>query len=196
MRLLKRRDDAATSRQRRPQRWSRRTIFAASGAAALAVLAGGGFLLYRTGAIASLTAAAEQRMLAWTAQCGLAIGNVQVEGRERANRDAVLSAIAVTRGAPILAVDPAQAKRRLESIPWIRSASVERRLPDTLHVRLVERQPLAFWQRHGKLVLVDREGAVVTGERLERFGNLLVLVGPDAPATGAALIDMLGTEPD
>ena len=195
MRFLKRRDDASP-RQRRARPWSRRTIVAASRAAAVVALAGSGFLLYRTGAIASVAAAAEQRMLAWTAQCGLAIGNVQVEGRERANRDAVLSAIAVVRGTPIFAVDPAEAKRRLESVPWIRSASVERRLPDTLHVRLVERQPLAFWQRHGKLVLVDREGTVITGERLERFGNLLVLVGPDAPVTGAALIDMLGTEPD
>ncbi len=195
MRFLKRRDDAS-ARQRRARRWSRRTVLAASGAAVLAVAAGGGVLLYRTGAIASMAAAADQRLLAWTAQCGLAVGNVHVEGRERASREAVLSAIAVARGTPILAVDPAQAKRRLEAIPWVRSASVERRLPDTLHIRLVERQPLAFWQRHGKLVLVDREGAVITGERLERFGNLLVLVGPDAPAAGAALIDVLATEPD
>ncbi len=195
MRFLNRRDDPAT-RQRRTERWSRRAILAASGAAAFAVLAGGGAVLYRAGAMASLAAVAERHLLAWTAQCGLAVRNVEVEGRARADREAVLSAIAVVRGTPILAVDPAQAKRRLESIPWIRSASVERRLPDTVHVRLVERQPLAFWQRHGKLVLVDRDGAIITGERLERFGNLLVLVGPDAPASGAALIDTLGTEPD
>lgn len=195
MRLLKRRDGAAP-RQRRTDRWSRRAIAAASGAAAVVALAGGGLLLYRTGVIASVAAATEQRVLAWTAHCGLAVGNVQVEGRERADREAVLNALAVARGMPILAVDPAQAKRRLESIPWIRSASVERRLPDTLQVRVVERQPLAFWQRHGKLVLIDREGTVITGDRLDRFGHLLVLVGPDAPAAGAALIDMLGTEPD
>ncbi|HEX9491092.1 MAG TPA: FtsQ-type POTRA domain-containing protein [Stellaceae bacterium] len=196
MRLLRRRDDAPAARQRQARPWSRRTILLSSGAAAVAALAATGFVLQRTGVIARGVAAVEQRVFAWTASCGLAIGNVQVEGRGRASREAVLSAIAVTRGAPLLAVDPAQAKQRLEAVPWIRSASVERRFPDTLHIRLVERQPLAFWQRQGKLVLIDRDGVVIPTERLASFGNLIVLVGPDAPAHGAALLDMLATEPD
>jgi cell division protein FtsQ len=195
MRLLKRRDDPPAPRQRQAQPWSRRTILLGSGAAALAAVALTGFVLERTGVMARAGAAVEQRLFALTARCGLAIGNVQVEGRERASREAVLSAIAVTRGTPILAVDPADAKQRLEAVPWIRSASVERRFPDTLHIRLVERQPLAFWQRHGKLALIDRDGVVIPTERLDQFGNLIVLVGPDAPAHGAELIDMLGTEP-
>ena len=195
MRFLKRRDEPPAPRQRQAQPWSRRTILLSSGAAALAALALTGFVLERTGVIARAGAAVEQRLFALTARCGLAVGNVQVEGRERASREAVLSAVAVTRGTPILAVDPADAKQRLEAVPWIRSASVERRFPDTLHIRLVERQPLAFWQRHGKLALIDRDGVVIATDRLDRFGNLIVLVGPDAPAHGAELIDMLGTEP-
>jgi len=196
MRLLKRRDAAPAPRQHPPRRWSRRTILIGSGAAALATLAVAGVVLQRTGVMARGVAAIEQRVFAWTAQCGLAVGNVQVEGRGRASRDAVLSALAVTRGMPILAIDPAAAKHRLEAVPWIRSASVERRFPDTLHIRLVERQPLAFWQRQGKLVLIDRDGVVVPTERLDGFGNMIVLVGPDAPSHAASLVDMLATEPD
>jgi len=196
MRLLRRRDDAPAARQRQARPWSRRTILLSSGAAALAALALTGFVLQRTGVIARGVVAVEQRVFAWTAERGLAIGNVQVEGRGRASRAAVLSAVAVARGMPLLAVDPAQAKQRLEAVPWIRSASVERRFPDTLHIRLVERQPLAFWQRHGKLVLIDRDGVVIPTERLDSFRSLIVLVGPDAPGHAAALLDMLATEPD
>ncbi len=188
MRLLRRRDDAPAARQRQARPWSRRTILLGSAVAALAALAAAGFALQRTGVIARGVAAVEQRVFAWTASCGLAIGNVQVEGRGRASREAVLGAVAVARGTPLLAIDPAQAKRRLEAVPWIRSASVERRFPDTLHIRLVERQPLAFWQRQGKLVLIDRDGVVIPTDRLDSFGNLIVLVGPDAPA--------FATEPD
>ncbi|HEX6842425.1 MAG TPA: FtsQ-type POTRA domain-containing protein [Stellaceae bacterium] len=195
MRLLKRRDDPPAPRQRQAQPWSRRTILLSSGAAALTALALAGFVLERTGVIARAGAAVEQRLFALTARCGLAVANVQVEGRERTSRAAVLDAVAVVRGTPILAVDPADAKQRLEAVPWIRSASVERRFPDTLHIRLVERQPLAFWQRHGKLVLIDRDGVTIPTDRLDQFGNLIVLVGPDAPAHGAELIDMLATEP-
>jgi cell division protein FtsQ len=194
MRLLKRRDDDAP-RQRPTPPWSRRTILLSSGAAAVALLAVTGLVLQRAGVIARGMASIEQHAFAATAQCGLAIDNVQVEGRGRASREAVLNAVAVARGTPILAVDPIETKQRLEAVPWIRSATVERRLPDTLHIRLVERQPLAFWQRQGKLVLIDRDGVVIPTERLDSFGNLIVLVGPDAPANGAALIDMLATEP-
>jgi cell division protein FtsQ len=195
MRLLKRRDDPPAPRQRQAQPWSRRTILLSSGAAALATLALTGVVLQRTGVAARTGAAVEQHVFAMTARYGLAVGNVLVEGRSRASREAVLNAVAVARGTPILAVDPADAKQRLEAVPWVRSASVERRLPDTLHIRLVERQPLAFWQQHGKLVLIDHDGVVIPNERLDQFGNLIVLVGPDAPAHGAELIDMLQTEP-
>lgn len=42
-------------------------------------------------------------------------------------------------GTPILAIDLAGAKTRLEAIPTVRTAVVERRLPKTVHVVIVER---------------------------------------------------------
>jgi cell division protein FtsQ len=186
---------APAARARRKPPWSRRSLIAA--AAALLVATGGaGWWLQRSGFIAETAQAAGRAFLAWTASWGLAVNDVQVEGRQRTSREAILGALGVGRGTPILAVDPAEAKRRLESITWVRSASVERRLPDALYIRLVERQALAFWQRQGKLVLVDREGVVVPSDRLDGFGALIVLVGPDAPKAGAALLDMLATEPE
>jgi cell division protein FtsQ len=185
----------AGGRARRKRRWSRRTLLAAGGAALVVVLAGTGWGLVHSGIAAAAARSTENAFLAWTASWGMAVHDVEVEGRERTGREAILAALGVERGTPILAVDPADAKRRLEALAWVRSASVERRLPDVLYIRLVERQPLAFWQRHGELVLVDRDGVVVPSEHLDRFGSLIVLVGSDAPAAGAALLDMLATEP-
>ena len=196
MRFLTARTQRPATRARRLRRWSPRRVLAAAVVALLTAAGGAGWWLSRSGIIAASIQSAERSLLAWTARLGLAVADVEVEGRDRASREAILAALGVARGTPILAVDPAQAKRRLESIPWVRAASVERRLPDTLYIRLVERQPLAFWQRQGKLVLVDRDGAVVPSEHLESFGNLLVLVGADAPKAAAALLDMLAGEPE
>jgi cell division protein FtsQ len=196
MRFLSARADPAAPRPRRLRRWSRRTIIAAAAGVFVLATAGTFWWLLRSGIIGEAMSAAGHDLLTWTARCGLAVDDVQVEGRDRASREAILIALAATRGAPILAIDPVLAKRRLETIPWVRSASVERRLPDALYVRLVERQPLAFWQRDGKLVPIDRDGMAVPNDQTEGFGNLLVLVGPDAPKAGAALLDMLATEPE
>jgi cell division protein FtsQ len=187
---------ADAPRARRLRRWSRRMIVAASAGVFVLAAAGTGWWLVRSGIVGEAMSSAGRGLLAWTARCGLAVDDVQVEGRDRASREAILIALAATRGAPILAVDPMLAKRRLETIPWVRSASVERRLPDALYVRLVERQPLAFWQRDGKLVPIDRDGVAVPNDQAGGFGNLLVLVGSDAPKAGAALLDMLATEPE
>ena len=48
----------------------------------------------------------------------------------------------------------------------MRSAAIERRLPGTLFVRLVERHPLAVWQHDGKQELIDRDGDGDPGHRL------------------------------
>jgi cell division protein FtsQ len=139
---------------------------------------------------------AADRMLDGTARLGLVVTDVKVEGRETTDSETILAALGARPGTPILAMSPRRAKEQLEALPWVRSAVVERRLPDTLYVRLVERRPLALWQHGGKLELIDHEGAVIPVTRLDRFAKLPMVVGEGAAAHAAELLDMLATEPD
>jgi cell division protein FtsQ len=135
-------------------------------------------------------------LLTATETIGLSVQNVEVQGRATTPADDVLKALDVARGTPILAVQPDRARQRLETLPWVRSATVERRLPDTVLVRLEERQPLALWQHEGKQVLVDTDGVVVTAEHLERYASLLLIVGDGAPEHARDLINVLGSQPE
>jgi cell division protein FtsQ len=136
------------------------------------------------------------RTLAASASLGLAVNDVQVQGRETTDAATIMTALAADRGTPILAVSPSRAREQLLVLPWVRSAVIERRLPDTLYVHLVERKPLAIWQHGGKQELIDRDGAVIPVKDLDRFAKLPIIVGDDAAPQAAALIDMLATEPD
>jgi cell division protein FtsQ len=127
---------------------------------------------------------------------GLTVTDVEVEGRETTDRETILAALGAGPGTPILAVSPARAKQRLEALPWVHHAVVERRLPGTLYVHLVERKPLALWQHGGRIELIDREGAVIPVTRLDQFAKLPMVVGDGAASCAAELIDMLGSEPD
>lgn len=177
--------------RRLPRRWREATL----SVLLLAALGGGGFWLQRSGVAATALRLVDDRIAAIGGDIGLSVASVEVEGREHESREAILEALGVRRGSPILALDPAAAKTRLEALPWVRAAAVARQMPDTIRVRLVEREPLAFWQRHNKLVLVDAEGAVLATDHLDGYGSLLVLVGDDAPAECGALRDLLATEP-
>ncbi|HZS85255.1 MAG TPA: cell division protein FtsQ/DivIB [Stellaceae bacterium] len=202
MRFLKAR--RATDAPKRPARRARRgQLFGWSGlalaGAGIVLLGGlglGGWYAERSGHAAEFSARLGDAALAASARFGLAVADIEVEGRRMTTREAILRAIGAERGTPILAVSPSEVQARLQELPWIRSAAVERRLPDALHIRLVEREPLAFWQRRGKLFLIDRDGTVITDEHLERFPNLIVIVGDDAPRYAAALVDMVKSEPD
>jgi cell division protein FtsQ len=183
---------ARSQRRRRAPHWPRRLCAAALTAVLIAV---GGFAVHRSGWDAEGLERARTGLLALTVDAGLAVNDVVVQGRGRTSGDAILGALGAQRGTPMLSIAPAAAKARLESLPWVRSASVERLLPDTLYVQVTERQPLALWQRKGKLELIDREGTIVPVPSLAEFAELIVLVGEDAPKAAPALLDMLASEP-
>ena len=84
---------------------------------------------------------------------------------------------------------------RLEEIGWIASARVERHLPDTIRVSIVERVPVAIWQRKGDFVLVDASGVVIGRDGIDRYRGLKVVVGDDAPEHAQALMDILSEHP-
>jgi cell division protein FtsQ len=144
----------------------------------------------------SVLHSASNRLLGASAAIGLRVADIRVEGRQTTDRETILEALGAQPGTPILAVDPARAKRQLESLPWVRSALIERRLPDTLYVRLVEREPLALWQHAGRIELIDRTGAVIPVSRLDQFAKLPLIVGEDAASHASELLAMLASEPD
>ena len=135
--------------------------------------------------------------LAATGSLGLAVSDIEVDGRETTDAATIMAALSAERGTPILGVSPSRAREQLLVLPWVRSAVIERRLPGTLYVHLVERRPLAIWQHDGGWQeLIDRDGAVIPVKDLDRFAKLPIVVGDDAASHAAALIDMLATEPD
>ena len=145
---------------------------------------------------AARTAALAAGFYRLTAESGLMVEEVLVEGRGRTARGSLLAALQIAHGDPILAFDPSAARRRLEALPWVRRATVERRLPSVIFLSLVERRPMAIWQLEGRLVVIDETGETIAGARPKDFTNLTLVVGSDAPAHSATLLKVLDTEPD
>lgn len=167
--------------------------------AAVAVLAalavGGPWALWRAGIAQRTLERVETAFVDFTGTVGLVVDEVLVEGRVETKARDVLAALNVRRGMPVLAVDPRAAKQRLEQIPWVREATVERRLPGLVSVRLVERVPMALWQHEGRFVLIDRHGVQIETEEVGRFGDLPHIVGENAGEAAGELLRMLAAEP-
>ncbi len=186
----------ATTRRRRwrvrlPQHLVRRTVLTLT----LMGVVGGSIAVLRTqGTLGPITLATEFGIQA-SRLFGLTVQDILVEGRLRADRGLVMDAIGIDRGASLLRFDAAAARARLEEVPWVETAIVERRLPDVIYVKLIEHRPLALWQNEGKFALIDPKGAVILPEATSQFARLPIVIGKDAPPHAESLLLLLATEP-
>lgn len=184
-----------------PPPWRRPLALLLAAAIGLVVLATTVEWAVRSGLVATSAAQVERGLLRWSAEAGLRVEEILLEGRQRVSRATLLAHLGVHAGQPILSVSAAELKARIEDLTWVERADVARLLPNRIHVRLIERRPLALWQRHGRLALIDHAGRILPlgadrQELLEHFGGLRIVVGEGAPQRAARLFAMLSSEPD
>ena len=130
-----------------------------------------------------------------TADAGMTVQRIRTEGHDQASAEAIHSAVGVELGAPIFSVDLSAVLDRVQAIDWVESVTVERHLPSTLRLRIVERTPVALWQRNQRLVMVDRAGVEVGAEPVAEFAHLPIVVGEGALLQMPPLLDAMAADP-
>jgi cell division protein FtsQ len=184
-------------RRRPPPRGMLRPVLAAVALGLpVAALGYGAGAAVGSGMVAALGARAVDELLRLSAASGLRVQTVYGEGLVRTRRDELAAGAAIAVGQPILALDLEAVRAGVERLTWIDSATVTRSLPDTVTIRVVERRPLALWQRDDGFELVDRRGEVIRVDAIERFRDLPVLVGDEAPSRAAELFAVVSTAPE
>lgn len=166
----------------------------AAGGVAVTALVVGSAVLWQSGVIQRGVQTAIATVLDTTAQAGFRVEEITVTGRGRTSLEDVAAALDARHGTPILAIDLERVKDRLEAIPSVKVAAVERHLPGALHLALVERTPVAIWQNNGEHVLVDRDGHQIPGS-IAGFEELPLVVGDGAGVRADELLTMLAAEP-
>lgn len=114
------------------------------------------------------------------------IRTIAIENPAEIPEESILQIAGVKTGDNLFALDLVELQKKLESIPRIKTANVARQLPDTLIIRLTERQPVArlvIWS--GKFsaghkvmdqYLVDDEG-ILLGLKQEMSSRYPILRG-------------------
>lgn len=126
---------------------------------------------------------------------GLRVGVVHLQGASAAAQDEIMRAAALKTGTPILDVDLAAVRDRVEKVGWVEHARVIRLLPDTVVVAVVERPLMAVWQRAGRSVVVASDGTVVGSVDPARFSRLPLIVGEGANVAARAILPQLDRRP-
>jgi hypothetical protein len=98
---------------------------------------------------------------------------VEVDGARRTEAARLEQVVRQAAGSQLLGADLDDLRRALERERYVRAASVVRVLPDTLRVRIEEREPVAVARLgSGRLVWVDADGYVLEDFRPEGGGAI------------------------
>lgn len=129
------------------------------------------------------------------AQAGFRLKSVHVQGASPMATADIVRAAGIYADEPLVGLDLAAVRQRVESVGWVKQARVVRLLPDTLVVAVDERKQLAVWQHDGKTAVVDDHGQVIPEADPSRFASLPLVVGDGADAAAPAILPILAQHP-
>ena len=132
----------------------------------------------------------------FSSMLGLILKDIYLEGQRYTPREQIIEKINLEEGQPIFSISLDEIKEDLENLNWVKEASIERHLPSTIHIKIIEKEPAAIWQNKGHLALIDYDGTVISKEHLSDFKNLPIVVGEDANLYVGKVIKTLSSKPD
>ena len=98
------------------------------------------------------------------------VKQVDLEASGRPGPDEIRSMSGIRPGMNMLTLDTEEVSRRLETHPWIQHATVVKRLPDQVLIKVVERRPALLVGVQGCLYYMDAEGKIL--DKVEPGGSL------------------------
>lgn len=162
----------------------------------LGLLSGGAYYIYSQQLMGRIGDWAHAEIVDLSAKSGFRVHEILVTGRGEIDQDDLLQKLDIRTGMPIFSVPIGDTQKNLSSIPWVKTVSVSRRLPDRIVVAITERVPAALWQHNKQLVAIDVDGKTLTDRHLDNWKNLPLLVGADAPQHAGEILTLLAAEPE
>jgi cell division protein FtsQ len=123
------------------------------------------------------------------------IATVSLSGQRQVGREEIFRAAGVTDHSSLLFLDVAQARAKLEAMPWIAEAQVRKLYPDRLQITIAEREPFALWQSQGKVSVIAADGTVLAAAVEPRLATLPFVVGNGAAAKARGFLAVLDQFP-
>lgn len=130
----------------------------------------------------------ENRLLS----AGFGVEHIDIDGARFSSENEVRQVLGVEKGELVFAVNLKAARARVESLGWVRKASVTRLLPNRIAVVITERTPFAVWQNQQKFNLISAQGVVIRAADLTLYNALPLIVGVGADEEANKILSYIG----
>jgi len=110
---------------------------------------------------------------------GLKLNDIIIEGNNKTSIKEIKEITNPEIGKPIFLIDITSLKKKIEKLPWVKIAVVDRQLPSTLYIAIIERKPIAIMQKNKSIFLVDDTSNIIKTDNMSDFLHLPIFVGED-----------------
>jgi len=131
-----------------------------------------------------------------TARSGFAVDQIKVVGHRETSEIDVLDKLELDGWTSLIGFNAEEARERIATLPWVEVASVRKIYPDTLEVKIEERQPFAVWQHGDELSVVEKDGRVIAPFTGGRNVALPLVVGYGAAQQAAGFVEKVRRYPE
>ena len=141
-------------------------------------------------ALAAVAIVLELIVLVWLLSgTPFALRSIDVSGVHHLSAAQVRLATGLTGHPSVIGLDADTIRRKLQELPWVRTAAVTPVLPDRLDITVQEWRAVAVYHAAGGDYLLNDEGTVL--ERVPPIAGPLEIDGPDktSPAAGHRVLD-------
>jgi len=104
------------------------------------------------------------------------VKTIQVSGNQFISNQKIFDDANLTISDNMIEINPKKIYRQILQNPWIASAQIARKFPDTLHISVVEKMPLAILMVSEPLI-IDNNGQVIKKQTSSDPDNLPVVTG-------------------
>lgn len=125
----------------------------------------------------------------------LRVEHMYITGTNNVNIKNLRNAIEIKKDQPIFSISTNKIRQQVEALPWVRLAQVQRILPNSLKIKIIEQKAIATikfnenrWALNSKGELID----IVD----DKFNHLLELSGPQAKENAASLFSLFSEWPE
>ena len=125
----------------------------------------------------------------------LAVKTITVEGADLTDSATLSQALEPLKGTPLARVGEREVAAQVDHFPAVESVEVVAKPPSELHVRIIERTPVAVLKDGKKFVLIDESGKALASVRKRSAAKLPLIDGAKAaedPDVFASITGVLG----
>ena len=126
---------------------------------------------------------------------GFKIKNILISGTHNLSQDYLRNIINTQNHINILNVNLHTIYNKIIQNSWVEETYVERILPDTIKIKVLEKKPIAIWQNHKGNKLITINGDVISHANVNKFKNRFPIIkGKKSKENISTILKILETD--